>query len=363
MKIGVPKEIKNNENRVGLTPANVIEYTRQSHKIFIETQAGVGSGFSDEMYEAAGGIIVNSPEEIWIQEMVIKVKEPLESEYKFFHKGLILFTYLHLAAEPKLTQALLDSKVSAIAYETVLIGRETPLLRPMSEVAGRRSITIGAHFLEKQNGGKGILLGGTPGVAPANVVIVGGGIAGFNAAQMATGLGARVTMLELDESRIRFLKEHFTNNITILKSNYQNLFESIKESDLVVSTILIPGAKAPKLVTEEMVKSMKPGGVIIDIAIDQGGSVETIDRITTHDNPVFEKYGILHYSVANMPGATPRTSTIALTNATIKYGLLIAKHSLESLKIAPELQTGLNTFNGEIKNPAVKEAFENSNQI
>ncbi len=358
MKIGVPKEIKNNEKRVGLTPDNVVEYCKRNHQVFIETNAGLGSGFTDEMYQIAGATIVATAKDVWQQEMVIKVKEPLQEEYKYFYEGLILYTYLHLAAEPELTTALLENKVTAFAYETIVVDGKTPLLRPMSEVAGRRSVTLGAQFLESINGGKGILIGGTPGVAPANVTVVGGGIAGFNAAQMAVGLGACVTLLELNEDRIRELKNHFGSSVNILKSNHNNLFDSIKKSDLVISTILIPGAKAPKIITEEMVKAMQPGGVIVDIAIDQGGSVETIDRITTHDDPVFEKYSILHYSVANMPGAVPRTSTNALTNATLKYGLLIAEHKMEAIDIASELAQGLNTYAGEIKNDNVKKAFE-----
>lgn len=353
MRIGLPKEIKNNENRVGLTPANVLDYVNAGHSVEVETNAGVGSGFTDEMYIANGATIVATAKHAWANEMVIKVKEPLCSEYEYFYEGLILYTYLHLAAEPDLRKALIDNKVTAVAYETVQIGRDTPLLRPMSEVAGRRSITLGSQFLEKIYGGKGILLGGTPGVRPANVTIVGGGIAGFNAAQKAVGLGANVTILELNEDRIRFLHDYFKTNATVLKSNYQNIFDSVSNCDLLVSTILIPGEKAPKLVTTEMVEAMEDGGVIIDISIDQGGSVETIDRITTHDNPVYIKHGVVHYSVANMPGAVPQTSTIALTNATTHYGLDIANLGLEAINSIPELKLGLNTFNGEIVSPAL----------
>ncbi len=357
MKIGVPKEIKNNENRVGLTPANVLEYTKHNHQVFVEQNAGIGSGFSDEMYESAGAIIVGTAKEAWNKEMVIKVKEPLETEYEYFYEGLIVYTYLHLAAEPKLTAALVNKKVSAFAYETIIVNNQTPLLRPMSEVAGRRSITIGANLLEGINGGKGMLLGGTPGVEPAHVMIVGGGIAGFNAAQMAVGLGAHVTILELDEDRIRELNNYFKNDVQVLKSNHHNLMETIKTTDLLVSTILIPGAKAPKIITKEMVKTMHPGGVIVDIAIDQGGSVETVDRITTHDNPTFEKYGVIHYSVANMPGAVAKTATQALTNATLKYGLLIAEKGVEAINSTPELKEGLNVHNGEITNKRVRESL------
>ncbi len=358
MKIGLPKEIKNNENRVGLTPSNVVEYIKNGHQVYVETNAGLGSGFTNEDYINAGAIIVDIAKEAWNNEMVIKVKEPLEEEYQFFYEGLILYTYLHLAAEPKLTQALLENKVFAIAYETVQVGRETPLLRPMSEVAGRRSVTIGANCLEKINGGSGILLGGVPGCMPANVTIVGGGIAGFNAAEMAVGLGANVTIIELNEDRIRYLHSHFKNTLTVLKSSHDNIYNSVIDSDLVISTILIPGSKAPKLVTEEMVKNMRDGSVIVDISIDQGGSVETIDRITTHDNPTYIKHGVVHYSVANMPGATPKTSTIALTNATLSYGLIIAnKREFDAITYINELKLGVNTYNGEIINEKVKETY------
>ncbi len=358
MNIGVPKEIKNNENRVGLTPTNVIDYVKAGHHVEIETNAGLGSGFTDEMYIASGATIVDSAKAAWDNQMVIKVKEPLAAEYQFFYPGLILYTYLHLAAEPALTEALLANKVTAIAYETVQVGRHTPLLRPMSEVAGRRSITLGSQFLEKIYGGKGILLGGTPGVRPANVTIVGGGIAGFNAAQKAVGLGANVTILELNEDRIRFLHDYFQTSATVLKSNHQNIFDSVKNCDLLVSTILIPGSKAPKLVTEEMVQAMEDGGVIIDISIDQGGSVETIDRITTHDDPVYIKHGVVHYSVANMPGAVPQTSTIALTNATTSYGVAIANEGLAAIERIAELKLGLNTHDGQITNEAVAKSYQ-----
>ncbi len=357
MKIGVPKEIKNNENRVGLTPHNVVDYIRAGHSVCVESGAGIGSGFTDQMYQTSGATIVQTAKEAWDNEMIIKVKEPLSSEYDFFKEGMLLYTYLHLAAAPELTQALLDKKVSAIAYETVQINRETPLLRPMSEVAGRRSITLGAQFLEKIYGGKGILLGGAPGVSPAKVTIIGGGIAGFNAAVKAVGLGANVTILELNEDRIRTLHDYFKTSATILKSNSENIRNSVVNSDLVVSTILIPGQKAPKLVSEQMVKDMQDGSVLIDISIDQGGSIETMDRITTHDDPIFIKYGVVHYSVANMPGAVPQTSTIALTNATTPYGLAIASDKFTALDKHPELKLGLNTHNGEIVNEAVKNTY------
>ncbi len=358
MKIGVIKEIKNNESRVGMTPDNVCDYIKNGHTVMVQKDAGILSGFTNKMYEEAGAIIEEDVAKVWKNEMIVKVKEPLEEEYDFFYEGMILFTYLHLAAEPKLTKALIEKKVTSIAYETVQIEKETPLLRPMSEVAGRRSITIGAHFLEKINGGKGIVIGGTPGVKPANVTIVGGGIAGINAAQMAIGLGAHVTLIELDENKIRYIKETYKNEITVLKSNYSNIYNSVVNSDLVVSTVLIPGAKAPKLVTKEMVENMEEGSVIVDISIDQGGSVETVNKITTHDDPVYKVHGVIHYSVANMPGAVPKTSTIALTNATTPYGVLLANKKLEALEMRKELKLGLNTLDGQIINEAVKATYE-----
>ncbi len=361
MKIGLPKEIKNNESRVALTPDNVKELTLLNHEVLVEYGAGEGSGFNDEDYIEAGAKMTPNAENVWECQMVMKVKEPQPSEFSHFYEGLILFTYLHLAAEPELTKALVEKKVTAFAYETILdeFG-QTPLLRPMSEVAGRRSITIGAQFLEKIHGGKGILLGGVPGVEPAKVTIIGGGIAGFNAAQMALGLGANITILELNENRIRFLKEYFKNSAaTILKSNFSNISKNVKNADLLVSTILIPGAKAPKLVTTEMVKSMEEGSVIVDISIDQGGSVETITEITTHDNPIITKHGVLHYSVANMPGATPKTSTLGLTNATLPYVKTIAKHGYDAIEYSTEIAEGLNTHQGEIINNTVKNIYLN----
>lgn len=358
MKIGIVKEIKNNENRVGLTPGNVLDYIRDGHSVLVESNAGVGSGFSDEEYINVGAVIVNSQKEAWDVDMVIKVKEPQVSEYKYFKEGLILFTYLHLANEKALTEALIEYKVTGIAYETVLVNNTLPLLRPMSEVAGRRSVTIGAHFLEKVHGGPGILLGGVAGTESANVVIIGGGVAGFNAAEMAIGLGANVTILEMNENKIRYLQNHFGLSAKIIKSSTASLVKYVKCADLLISPILIPGARAPKIVTEEMVKSMKEGSVVVDISIDQGGSVATIDQVTTHDAPIFVKHGVQHYSVANMPGATPRTSTIALTNATNEYGLLIANYGIKALEIRSELVSGLNTYNGYLTHHAVSNALD-----
>ncbi|MED4986326.1 alanine dehydrogenase, partial [Geobacillus stearothermophilus] len=318
MIIGVPKEIKNNENRVAITPAGVLSFVQAGHTVLIEKEAGVGSGFSDNDYARAGAQIIERAEDVWAQaDMVMKVKEPLPSEYRFFRPGLVLFTYLHLAADPELTRALKESGVIAIAYETVQVGRTLPLLTPMSEVAGRMAAQIGAQFLEKPYGGKGILLGGVPGVARGKVVIIGGGVVGTNAAKVAVGLGADVTIIDLNADRLRELDDIFGNQITTLMSNPMNIAEAVAEADLVIGAVLIPGARAPKLVTEDMVKAMKPGSVIVDVAIDQGGIVETSDHVTTHDDPTYVKHGVVHYAVANMPGAVPRTSTIALTNVTI----------------------------------------------
>ena len=356
MKIGIPKEIKNNENRVAMTPAGVVTLTNAGHEVFIETGAGLGSSFTDEDYRAAGAVIVDSAVEAWAQEMVMKVKEPIASEYQYFYEGLILFTYLHLAPEYELTQALLDKKVVGIAYETVqLPNRSLPLLTPMSEVAGKMSVQIGAQYLEKINGGKGILLGGVAGVQKGKVTVVGGGVAGTNAARVAVGLGADVTILDVNPDRLRQLEDIFGSSVKTLISNPYNIAESVKQSDLVISSVLIPGARAPKLVTEEMVKQMKPGSVIVDIAIDQGGSTEiTANNPTSHDKPTFEKYGVLHYAVPNIPGAVPRTSTIALTNVTVPYALQIANKGYKQACLENEtLKKGLNTINGYVVYKAV----------
>jgi alanine dehydrogenase len=355
MFIGVPKEIKNNENRVALTPAGVISFLTSGHTVLIEKDAGIGSGFTNEDYAKAGAEIIDSAEQVWSKaDMIMKVKEPLSSEYQYFRPGLILFTYLHLAAEPALAQALKEKGVIAIAYETVSVNRTLPLLTPMSEVAGRMAAQIGAQFLQKNNGGLGILLAGVPGVNRGKVTIIGGGIVGTNAAKMAIGLGADVTIIDLSADRLRQLDDIFGNQIKTLMSNPMNIAEAVAEADLLIGAVLIPGAKAPKLVTEEMVKSMKPGSVIVDVAIDQGGIVETSDHVTTHDNPTFEKHGVIHYSVANMPGAVPRTSTIALTNVTVPYALQIANKGVnKAITENAALKLGLNVANGEITFEAV----------
>jgi alanine dehydrogenase len=358
--IGVAKEIKNNENRVGLTPAGTEALCKAGHTVMIEKDAGIGSGFSDESYQKAGGVIIADKKQLFDKaEMIIKVKEPLESEYDLFHEGQIVYTYLHLAPEPHLTKALLDKKVIGIAYETIEgPNRSLPLLSPMSEVAGRMSIQIGAQFLEKTWGGKGILLGGVAGVEPAQVVIVGGGIVGTNAAKMAVGMGARVTIIDRSIDRLRYLDDIFGGRVTTEMSNSYNIANCVKKADLVVGCVLLPGAKAPKLVTEDMVKTMQPGSVIVDVAIDQGGSVETIDRVTTHSEPTYTKYGVVHYAVANMPGAVARTSTLALTNATLDYALQIANKGWRQAVLDNAfLAKGVNVLNGKVTYKAVADGL------
>ncbi|MGN4716452.1 alanine dehydrogenase [Bacillus cereus group sp. MYBK226-2] len=358
MRIGIPTEIKNNENRVAMTPAGAVHLVQNGHEVFVQKGAGLGSGFTDEEYVQAGAKLVETAEEAWNQDMVMKVKEPVASEYGYFREGLILFTYLHLAPEPELTKALIDNKVVSLAYETVqLDNRSLPLLAPMSEVAGRMSAQIGAQFLEKNKGGKGILLAGVPGVKRGKVTIIGGGQAGTNAAKIAVGLGADVTIIDLSAERLRQLDDIFGNQVKTLMSNPYNIAEAVKESDLVIGAVLIPGAKAPKLVTEEMIQSMEPGSVVVDIAIDQGGIFETTDRITTHDNPTYEKHGVVHYAVANMPGAVPRTSTLALTNVTVPYAVQIANKGYKDACLGnTALLKGINTLDGYVTFEAVAEA-------
>ncbi|MBX6353792.1 MAG: alanine dehydrogenase [Thermoflavifilum sp.] len=361
MIIGVPKEIKDNENRVAITPAGVHAFVQAGHEVVIEQGAGLGSGFSDASYEEAGARILPSAEEVWRSAaMILKVKEPLPEEYRYFRSDLILFTYLHLAAAPELTRALMESGITAIAYETVqLPDGSLPLLTPMSEVAGRMSIQIGAHFLEKAHGGRGELLGGVPGVPPARVVIVGGGTVGTNAARIAIGMGADVTILDTNAARLRYLDELFGARLRTVMSNAYNLRAHIEGADLLVGAVLIPGARAPKIVTAEMVQGMNQGGVIVDVAIDQGGSIETIDRITTHSNPVYEKYGVLHYAVANMPGAVPRTSTLALTNVTIPYALQLANLGVEeAIRRNRPLALGVNVVRGKVTYQAVATSLD-----
>lgn len=360
MIIGVPKEIKNNENRVAITPAGVDALVKAGHEVLVEHNAGIGSGFTDEQYEQYGAKILPTAAEVWNQaEMILKVKEPLPSEYQYFREDLILFTYLHLAAEPELTKALMESKVTAIAYETIqLENRSLPLLTPMSEVAGRMAVQIGAQFLEKSKGGRGVLLGGVPGVLPAEVVIIGGGVVGTNAAKIAVGMGANVTILDVNPERLRQLDDLFAGKLRTLMSNSFNIAESVKKADLLIGSVLIPGRRAPRLVTEEMVKTMQPGSVIVDVAIDQGGIIETCDRVTSHDEPTYVKHGVLHYAVPNIPGAVPRTATIALTNVTIPYAVQLANQGfVQAVSNNKPLSLGVNVYKGNVTYQAVAESL------
>lgn len=361
MLIGVPKEIKNNENRVGLTPAGAEALVRAGHKVLVEQGAGLGSGFGDEDYAAVGATLTGDKGQLFqAAEMIIKVKEPLPEEYGLFHEGQILFTYLHLAPEPELTEALLQHKVTGIAYETVTgrEGKSLPLLAPMSEIAGRMSVQIGAQFLESRYGGAGVLLGGVSGVAPGQVVILGGGVVGTNAAKMAVGLGARVTVIDLSIERLRYLDDIFGGRIATVMSNSYNIAEWVSRADLLIGAVLVPGGRTPQLVTEDMVKTMKQGSVIVDVAIDQGGSIATCNKVTTHENPTFVKHGVIHYSVANIPGAVSRTSTLALTNATLPYALRIASKGWQAAcREDPGLAEGLNTVAGNLVNRPAAEAL------
>ena len=360
MKIGVPAEIKAQEERVAITPSGVETLKKFEHEVFIENNAGKGSGFSDKDYINAGAVILNSPQEIFEKsEMILKVKEPLKEEYEYLKKNQILFTFLHLAAMPELAKKLLEKGVTGIAYETVQHKDGTlPLLTPMSEVAGRMSVQISCRLLEKNYGGRGVLMGGVPGTPPAKVVIIGGGIVGSNAAKIALGLRASVTVLDINLERLRYLNDIYAESLTTLYSSTYNIREQIKEADVLIGAVLIPGEKAPHLVTEDMVKQMKPGSVIVDVAIDQGGSIETIDRVTTHENPTFIKYNVVHYSVANIPGAVPRTSTIALTNATMPYILKLANLGLnKALKENEDLKHGVNTMKGLITHKGVSSSL------
>ena len=350
MIIGIPKEIKNNENRVALPPPGVFDLTNRGHQVLVEKDAGKGSAITDEEYVAAGATIIDSAADVWAAEMVMKVKEPLPEEYQYFRKGLLLFTYLHLAANKPLTEALVNSGVNAIAYENVQPADNTlPLLAPMSEIAGRMAAQIGANYLERVNGGKGILLSGVPGVRRGNVVVIGGGVVGLNAAKLALGLGANVTLLDVSVPRLKELDIIFGNSVQTMMSNSYNIQECLKTADLVIGAVLIPGHKAPTLVTKEMVAQMPDHGVIVDVAIDQGGIFETEDRVTTHDDPTYVTEGVVHYAVANMPGAVPQTATYALSNSTMAYANLLANNPLEEiLKNNLALRQGVNTYNGKL---------------
>jgi len=359
MKIGIPKEIKTREYRVAATPAGVRAMTSHGHRVFIQQSAGSGSGISDAEYEKAGAVILSKAEDVWSEaDIIFKVKEPVGPEFERMKQGQIIFTYLHLAADEKLTRKLLERKVIGIAFETVqLADGSLPLLAPMSEVAGRLSIQMGCSCLEMKNDGKGILLSGVPGVAPANVVILGGGISGLNAAHLAVGMGARVTIIDISLNRLRYLEDLFHSRVTTLVSNSSNIEESVSLADLVIGSVLIPGARAPKLITRDILSKMKPGSAFVDIAIDQGGCAET-SRPTTHDNPIFMENGIVHYCVANMPGAVPRTSTMALSNVTLPYMMTLAdKGWKQALDDDRALAKGLNVCKGALTCGRVAEAF------
>jgi alanine dehydrogenase len=358
MRIGVPAEIKNNEYRVGMTPSGAQDLTSDGHTVYIQSGAGNGSGFADEEYTTAGATILSTADEVYEQsDMIVKVKEPIDADLARLKDGQLLFTYLHLAPVPDLTASLLKKKIIGIAYETITDERKRtlPLLTPMSEVAGRMSVHVGAYYLHKPNNGRGVLLGGVPGTLPSDVVIIGGGVVGTNAAKMAVGLGARVTILDNNLDRLRQLDDIFRGTVQTLASNRAHLADACKRADLLIGGVLIPGASAPKLVTREMVRSMKKGSVIVDVAIDQGGCVETA-HATTHSDPVYEVDGVIHYCVANMPGAVPRTSTIALTNATLPYTRKLASQGFKEAIADPGLAEGVNVYDGKITYKAVADS-------
>ena len=357
MLIGLPKEIKDNENRVGMTPGIVRSLTRHGHRVLVQTGAGVGSSLSDSEYLAAGAELVDSAAEAWSAQLVVKVKEPIASEYGYFRADLILFTYLHLASDKTLTEALLASGTTAIAYETVQTSNgQLPLLIPMSEVAGRMATQVGATYLQKNHGGRGVLISGVPGVAPAKVVILGGGIVGTNAARIAVGLGAEVTVLDVSHERLKYLDDIYRGQLQTRSSNEYSIEESVYQADLVIGAVLITGGRAPCLIKRDMLQYMRKGAVIVDVAVDQGGCVETTHP-TTHSNPTYEIDGVLHYCVSNMPGAVPHTSTFALTNETALYTLLLANNGLQAVCDNTALQHGLNTHQGLLTHAAVAEAF------
>ena len=360
MIIGVPKEIKQNESRVALTPAGVAEMLKHNHTVYVQTQAGVGSGFNDESYQKAGAQILPTIEAVYdIAEMIIKVKEPIASEYNLIKENQLVFTYFHFASSEALTKAMINNKSICLAYETVeKADRSLPLLVPMSEVAGRMAVQEGAKYLEKPTGGRGILLGGVPGVKPANVLVIGGGIVGTQSAKMAAGLGANVTIMDISLPRLRQLSDIMPANVDTIMSNQYNIAEAIKTADLVVGAVLIPGAKAPHLITRDMLKDMQPGTVVVDVAVDQGGCIETC-KPTTHEDPTYVIDEVVHYCVANMPGAVPYTSTVALTNATLPYAIQLAnKGWKQACRDNKELRLGLNVVQGEIVYKPVAEAFD-----
>ena len=363
MRIGLPKEIKDQEFRVGLTPAAVQSLCQRGHEVVVETGAGAGSGFGDEDYAAVGATLVADAATAWAQEMVVKVKEPQPLEYGFFRPDLILFTYLHLAAERSLTEALMKSGVEAIAYETVVAadGR-LPLLTPMSIIAGRLSVQFGARYLERQQGGRGVLLGGIPGVAPGTVVILGGGVVGTEAAKMAVGLGARVQIIDLNVDRLAYLETLFGSRVELLYSSPAQIAASVPQADLLIGAVLVPGRKAPTLVSEDLVGAMHPGSVIIDVAVDQGGCIATL-RPTSHSQPTYVEQGVVHFGVPNMPGAVPWTATQALNNATLPYVLNLADRGMAALDTDSGLRGGLNVTNGRLVHPAVCDVFPDLAQL
>ena len=359
MKIGCVREIKNNEFRVGLTPDNVKSYVSAGHEVLMEAGSGAGSGFADEEYTAAGARVIHDAAQVWHDsDMIVKVKEPLPSEYSLFHEGLILYTYLHLAPDPEQTGALLKARVKGVAYETLTeTDGSLPLLIPMSQIAGRLSIQEGAKYLEKRFGGEGVLLAGVPGTPKAKVVILGGGTVGANACKIAVGMGADVTIIDISLKRLEYLDELYGSRIQTLVSNDANIERAVREADLVIGSVLIPGAAAPKLFKKSYLKEMKPGAVFVDVAIDQGGCGES-SHVTSHDDPIYCEDGIIHYCVGNMPGAVPRTSTIALTNATLRYGLQIAEFGLEeACRRNPVIYSAVNTYDGRITYPGVAECY------
>lgn len=360
MIIGCVKEIKKLESRVGLTPSAVHEYCQHGHKVYIENNAGLNSGFTNDEYIQAGAEILENASDVWNKsDMIVKVKEPLQEEYKYFREGLLLYTYLHLAADEPLTNALLEKKVKSVAYETIILeDGSLPCLKPMSEVAGRIGVIEGAKHLEKPFGGSGVLISGVPGTRRANVAIIGAGVVGESSLKMAVGLEANVTVLDINLNKLTHLDQIYGNKISTLYSNAHNIEQACINADLVVSGVLLPGAKAPKLIKREFYKKMKPGSVIVDIAIDQGGSTE-VSKATYHDNPTFVVDGVVHYCVANMPGAVPQTSTVALNNATLRYGLLLADKGLEeAIKISSPLKYGVNTYDGKCTCIGVCQAFD-----
>ena len=357
MQVGVPKETKDREFRVGLSPASVRVLTDKGHNVSVETSAGVGSGFSDRDYQQAGATIVSKAKDAWNQKLVIKVKEPLATEYQFIQPGQILFTYLHLAANKPLTERLIDSGVTAIAYETVELNRTLPLLMPMSIIAGKLAVQFGARFLERQQGGRGVLLGGIPGVSPGKVTILGGGVVGTEAAKVAVGMGAKVQIFDISVERLSYLETLFGSRVELLYSTTAAIEAAVPDADLLIGAVLIPGKKAPTLVNRALVAQMRPGSVIVDVAVDQGGCIETL-RPTSHSQPVYVEEGVVHYGVPNMPGAVPWTATQALNNSTLPYVVKLADSGIKALENDPALAMGLNVDNHQLVHPVVREVFK-----